>query len=359
MTDTPAEILRRAIHKVTGRHTLSREEMSQVVEFLMTCDLSKDPFPILAGALICSLKTRGETVDELIGAAKTLQKHQHNVAVAGGGEAVIDTCGTGGDGAHLINISTITGIVVASLGVTVAKHGNRSVSSACGSADLLEELGYPLVDDPGIVAQLVSNSGFGFLFAPHFHPALKNLAGFRRSLGVRTIFNMLGPLVNPCAVTHQLIGVFDRGIVSTVAQAAAQLGPRRVLVVHGEGGLDELSPFGTSWVSLCEGDRHTEMEWRPEDFGAAPVTLDQLAGGPPSENADKCRRLLAGQLPEMASAVAMNCAACLWLVEKAASLQDGYDMAMEALNSGRAGQHFHKLKTEAVGLTLKEAHQAE
>ena len=340
--------LREALRHVTTGGTFSSQQMSEIVSLLMEADLGCEPFPQLAGAFICSLKTRGETPDEIFGAAECLRAHQISVRVPAPGGVLLDTCGTGGDGAHLINISTITGIVLASLGIPIAKHGNRSVSSACGSADLLEGMGYPLHSSQRVVAELVQETGFGFLFAPHFHPALKNLSGLRRTLGVRTMFNMLGPLVNPAGVNYQLIGVFDRAIVTPIAKAAAKLGLKRCLVVHGEGGLDELSPQGTTWASLAEGDKLTELEWRPEDFGASPVALDFLQGGDVSENVAKTEALLRGESPQAASAVAMNCAACLWLVEKTETLAEGYQQSYQALMSGEVGRYFDKCRRVAA-----------
>ena len=319
---------------------------------LMEADLSREPFPQLAGAFICSLKTRGETPDEIFGAAECLRAHQISIRIPAPGGVLMDTCGTGGDGAHLINISTITGLVLASLGVPIAKHGNRSVSSSCGSADLLEGMGYPLHNCQSVVSKIVQETGFGFLFAPHFHPALKNLSGLRRTLGVRTMFNMLGPLVNPAGVNYQLIGVFDRAIVTPIARAAAKLGLKRCLVVHGEGGLDELSPQGVTWASLAEGDELTELEWRPENFGASPMPLDALRGGNVKENVAKTEELFRGRSPEAAGAVAMNCAACLWLVERVETLAEGYQMSLEALMSGKVGQYFEDCRAFAVQSSL-------
>lgn len=348
-TALEAEImLREALSLVTAGENLSESRVTDVVDRLMECDLEQGSSKLLASALICSLKTRGETVDEIVGAAQSLRQHQRDVTLAADHDVLLDTCGTGGDGAHLINISTITGIVVASLGVTVAKHGNRSVSSSCGSADLLEAMGYPLFSEREKVSECVRETGFGFLFAPHFHPALKNLSGLRRALGVRTIFNMLGPLVNPAGATHQLIGVFDRQIVKPIASAAARLGLRRCAVVHGEGGLDELSPTGKTWVAFCHHGKVEEFSWTPSDFGAKSVPLQFLAGGDAAENAAKTRDLLAGKSPEMASAVAMNCSAALWVVEKVDNLKLGYSQAYEALMSGAVGDYFESTKTFAA-----------
>lgn len=350
--------LRDALRHVTTGGTFTSQQMADIVTLLMESDLNQEPMPHLAGAFICSLKTRGETPEEIFGAADCLRKHQISVQVPAPDGVLLDTCGTGGDGAHLLNISTITGIVLASLGVPVAKHGNRSVSSACGSADLLEAMGYPLLSSQSEVASLIRQTRFGFLFAPNFHPALKNLSGLRRTLGVRTVFNMLGPLVNPAAVTHQLIGVFDRSIVTPIASAASKLGLKRCLVVHGQGGLDELSPEGVTWATLADGERLTELEWTPGSFGADPVSLDKLKGGSPAENVAKTKALLRGELPDVASAVAMNCGACLWLVEKAATLEEGYERSLGALMSGAAGRHFEECLVAAVQSSVSASNSA-
>jgi anthranilate phosphoribosyltransferase len=342
-------VLRGVLADITSGKTLTSEEMTLVVDELVRCDLEQETIRVLAAALICALKTRRETTEEIAGAAASLRNHQLSIPLNPGVEPLLDTCGTGGDGAHLINISTITGIVVASLGVRVAKHGNRSVSSSCGSADLLEQMGYPLHSDHGRVADCLNQTGFGFLFAPHFHPALKNLAGLRRTLGVRTIFNMLGPLVNPAGATHQLIGVFDRAMVTPMAQAASKLGVAKCLVVHGEGGLDELSPNGTSWLTLCQGDTTKEFQWAPETFGAEPVSLENLTGGDPKENAEKCEALFRGETPAVAAAVAMNCAACLWLVGKTDDPKEGYRQSFEAIQSQRTRRFFEEARAHARG----------
>lgn len=336
-------LLRDALRAVTSGETLTAQTMRSVVDALVRADLEQAPESLLAAGLLSALKVRGETVEEIVGAAQCLQDHQVSVSVGRPGQVLLDTCGTGGDGAHLINISTLAALVLASLGVKIAKHGNRSISSACGSADLLSELGYPLGDQPERVAENISRTGFGFLFAPHFHPAMRQLAGLRRALGVRTLFNLLGPLVNPAGVSHQLLGVYARELVEPMAEAAIRLGLRRVLVVHGEGGLDELSPNGTSWVTLAEtGQPARSWEWTPAVFGTEPVALSALRGGDAVLNASILRELFAGGLPELASAVAMNVAAALWLTEVENDLKTGYQRAFSALRSGQVGQYFER-----------------
>lgn len=338
------ETLRDALRAVTSGGWLSWQESQRVVDGLMRMDLVDPRIAGLAAGWLCAVRTRGESVDEILGAARCLQERQVAVPLVAPGESLLDTCGTGGDGAHLINISTLAALVVSSLGVKVAKHGNRSISSACGSADLLEELGYPLHSSPEQVARSVEATGFGFLFAPHFHPALRNLAGLRRSLGVRTLFNLLGPLVNPAAVTHQVIGVYDRDLVEPLASVASKLGVRKALVVHGEGGLDELSPNGTTWVSLSEQGHEAvrSWEWTPAVFGAPRVSLKALRGGDARVNGQITRELLAGGHPEVAAAVAMNSAAALWLAESDSDLESAYGRAYEALRTGQVGEFFQR-----------------
>ena len=339
------DLLRQALQKVASGESLSSLEATEVVDVLMRIDLERPGTAALAGGLLCALRFRGESVDELVGAAHSLQRQLVSVTIAAPGETLLDTCGTGGDGAHLINLSTLAGLVVASLGVKVAKHGNRSVSSACGSADLLEELGYPLHADPALVSASVAQDGFGFLFAPHFHPALRNLAALRRTLGIRTLFNLLGPLVNPASATHQVIGVYAQEWGKPLAQATARLGLTGALIVHGEGGLDELSPWGTTWVHRMDreaADSIETWEWTPASFGAPRVGLDALRGGGPKENARIARELLAGGRPQIAAAVAMNAAAALWLAGDESDLKQAYAKAYDALRSGQTGRYLER-----------------
>lgn len=342
-TDAPdiESVLRHALQTVTAGEFLSSEQSQAMVECLMRANLEEPHVVALAAGLLCALKTRGECVDEIVGAARCLQERQIAVPMAMA-ETLLDTCGTGGDSAHTINISTLSALVTASLGVKVAKHGNRSVSSACGSADLLEALGYPLLCDPAHVAANVDRTGFGFLFAPHFHPALRNLAAMRRTLGVRTLFNLLGPLVNPAAVTHQVIGVYARELVEPLAWATSQLGLKKALIVHGEGGLDELSPWGTSWVYQSEQgvDCIHGWEWTPRSFGAPRIGMDYLRGGGAKENAMITRELLQGGRHEIAVVVAMNAAAALFVADAEPDLKTGYARAYEALRSGQVGRFF-------------------
>lgn len=340
-------LLRTALKTVTDGDYLSQQQSYEALDCLMRADLQQPGTAILAGALLCALRTRREGVEEITGAARCLMDRLVTVPVSNPEETLLDTCGTGGDGAHLVNISTLAALVAASLGVKVAKHGNRSVSSACGSADLLEELGYPLLGDPQQVATHVSETGFGFLFAPHFHPALRNLANLRRTLGIRTLVNLLGPLVNPARASHQLIGVYSLELVEPLARAAKSLGQTKTLIVHGEGGLDELSPWGTTWVcqSRSDSDELQHWEWTPKTFGAPAVNLDALRGGDAKANAVIARELLEGGRPELATVVASNAAAALWVTDHQNDLKTGYAQAYEALRSGQVGRYFQSCIT--------------
>ncbi len=344
-------LLRDALWCVTAGQSLTCLQTESVVACLMKADLSLSPFGELAAGLLCALKTRGESVDEIVGAARSLKRHQVSVEVPSDGLPLLDTCGTGGDGAHLINISTLTAMVAASLGIRVAKHGNRSASSSCGSADLLESMDYPLSGTPDNARSNLASTGFTFLFAPNFHPALKNLSALRKTLGVRTLFNLLGPLVNPAPITHQLLGVYDRELVEPLARACSALGIQRAAVVHGEGGLDELSPLGKTWVCLCDGEDISHHEWTPASFGAAPVALSSLRGGGPAFNAEIAGRLLNGEEPEIASAVAMNAGAALWLVGSVGTLSEGYQLAYDHLRSGQVGTYFETTRVRALAIS--------
>jgi anthranilate phosphoribosyltransferase len=336
--------LRRSLTEVVGGERLTSSQSKTLVECLMRSDLDDPEMVALASGIVCAMKTRGESVDEIVGAAQCLRERQLSVPMGAPGQVLLDTCGTGGDGAHLINISTLAALVTASLGIKVAKHGNRSVSSACGSADLLEQLGYPLLADPARVAANVMHSGFGFLFAPHFHPALRNLAGFRRRLGVRTLFNLLGPLVNPAGATHQIIGVFAQDMVEPLAWATGRLGLTKALIVHGEGGLDELSPWGTTWVCLSQSgvDGVESWEWTPQTFGAPRVGLESLRGGDAARNATIAQEMLDGGRPEVATVVAMNAAAALWVADAEIDLRAGFERSYEALRQGDVGRYFRR-----------------
>ncbi len=290
--------------------------------------------PVLQAALLIALRAKGESAGELVGLARGM------LALARGPierqAPLVDTCGTGGDKSGSFNLSTAAALLVASLGIPVAKHGNRSVSSRCGSADLLEELGVSFPADPRDASAALAASGFVFLFAPHFHPAAAALAPVRRELGVRTVFNLLGPLVNPARPSHQLVGACTAGAARTLALALARLSPGRAFVVHGSGGFDEATPAGP--FLLCEvtpGDVQ-EHSLDPRDFGLRPCLAADLAGGDARANASRLRALFAGEQGPVRDAVCLNAALVLLLVGRERDPRAAVRAAAAALDDGRA-----------------------
>ncbi len=292
-----------------------------------------------------ALRLRGEDEDTLVAAASALRAAMSRVDH--GLSAVLDTCGTGGDGAGTVNVSTAAAVLVASLGVPVAKHGNRSVSSRSGSADVLEALGLPLDVPPERQAGILAEVGIAFLLAPLHHPALRHASQARRELGIRTIFNALGPLANPARATHQLLGVYDDAIRGRMARALARLGVRRAWVVRSEDGLDELSPSAPTRVSaLGEDGAVVERVVQPEDFGLPRAPLSSLAGGDPGENALALATLFRGEPHPATPAVLLNAAAALH-VATGEPLPEAASRVGEAHREGRAATLFHAWKRAA------------
>ena len=249
---------------------------------------------------------------------------------------LVDTAGTGGDGTGTINISTAAALVAAGAGVRVAKHGNRSVSSKCGSADVLEALGVTLVEDPQMQAAILEQVGLVFLFAPFQHPAMKHALAPRKELGVRTVFNVLGPLTNPAGALHQVVGVYDEALVETLANVLGALGARRALVAHGAGGLDELSTVGPTRVAEWDGSEVNVYEVDPVDLGLQPTDIGSLVGGDAQHNAAAIRSILAGKGGPQADIVALNAAAAIYVGEAADDLQSGLHQAWRSIQSGAA-----------------------
>jgi len=264
------------------------------------------------GGFLVALRMKGETVDEITGCARAMRTHAACVPLNINGDTLLDTAGTGGDGTHTFNISTTAAFIIAGTGRKVAKHGNRAVSSQCGSADVLAELGVNLDLTPEQVGRCIEETGIGFLFAPKFHPAMKHAVGPRRQLGQRTIFNLLGPLTNPAGATHQLIGVFAPHLTQPMAEVLGALGGRAAMVVHGYGGLDELTTGGPNRVSQLKDGRVETYEIDARDFGLEPASADDLRGGEPAENARILRALLEGkdQKPRQ-DVILLNAAAAL------------------------------------------------
>lgn len=286
-------------------------------------------------AFLTALKVRGETADELTGAARAMR--QRVVPIAHSYDRLLDTCGTGGDGTHTFNVSTTVAFVCAAAGARVAKHGNRAVSSSVGSADVLEALGATISLGPAEVLTCIDTLNVGFMFAPRHHGALAHAAPVRRELGFRTMFNLLGPMTNPAAATHQLLGIFDGRRLDQVAEVLMRLGVRRALVVHGPGGMDELGLDGPSHATHLVDGRLTQLAIDPASFGLASASTDALRGGDAAFNAQMVRDVLSGRRQDAAAdIVALNAGAALWVAEHADTLAEGVALARDILRRGSA-----------------------
>ncbi len=288
--------------------------------------------PVQVAAFAVAVRSRGETPEALLAAARALRSHMQTVEH--GLPLVADTCGTGGDGRQTLNVSTAAALVVAACGVPVAKHGNRSISSHCGSADVVEALGIPLDLPAEKQVTLLREAHIAFLFAPSYHPALKHAAQARRDLGVRTIFNALGPIANPARATHQVVGVYDDALRPMIATVLAALGTERAWVVHSEDGLDELSPAAPTRVSEVEDGAVRERTVSSADFGLAPASMPGLLGGDPAHNAFSIETILRGDPHPARDTVVINAAAMLWLCRRGADLREAAALAKDAIASG-------------------------
>ncbi|MGZ3407639.1 MAG: anthranilate phosphoribosyltransferase, partial [Polyangia bacterium] len=291
------------------------------------------------GALLVALRMKGETIDEVVGAATAMRARAQKLRVPAG--VVVDTCGTGGDGRGTINVSTIAALVVAAAGVRVAKHGNRAQSSQSGSADVLEALGVDVGAPVEVVERCLEEVGIGFLFAPAFHGATRHVAAARKEIGVRTLFNLLGPLTNPAGARHQLIGVYDSALVEPMAHALGRLGSEHALVVHGDG-LDEFSPNGATDVAELRAGEVKRYQLRPRDFGLADEDPAGLAGGDAQHNAAAARAILGGARGAGRSAVVMSAAGALYAAGKS-GLRDGARLAEQTIDSGAAAALLERL----------------
>ncbi len=314
---------------VSHARSLSEDEAAAVMRDIM----SGEATPAQVGAFLVALRLKGETVDEIVGMARVMREHALAVPSV---EAVVDTCGTGGDASGTFNVSTAAAFVVAGAGGRVAKHGNRAMTSACGSADVLEALGAKIDLDPEQVARCLREVGIGFMFAQAFHPAMKHVAGPRREIGVRTVFNVLGPLTNPAGAAHQLLGVARAELAPLLAEALGRLGARHALVVHGHGGLDELSLSGPSTVHELRDSRLREYAVSPEDVGLSPAPNEAVRGGGPEENAVALRGVLDGKAGPLRDITLLNAAAALVAADLAGDLEDGVARAARAIDSGAA-----------------------
>ncbi|BAS27586.1 anthranilate phosphoribosyltransferase [Limnochorda pilosa] len=333
-------MIREAIGRLVAGERLAEDEAAQVMEEIMTGGAQEAQ---VAGYLT-ALRLRGETVEVITGSARAMREKA--VRIQPKVEPLVDTCGTGGDGAGTINISTAAALVAAGAGVKVAKHGNRGVSSPSGSADVLEALGVRVDLEPEEARRCIEEVGIGFLFAPRYHPGMRFAAPTRKALGIRTLFNLLGPLANPAGADRQVMGVFDGAWVEPVARVLARLGCREAMVVHGLDGTDELSISGPTRVAhLREGAVHAHT-LEPEDAGLTRHPPAAVRGGSPQENARRIRRVLEGSRDDEAvrDVVLLNAAAALVVAGRAASLRDGVGQAAGAIDSGAAWERLEALR---------------
>ena len=325
-------MIREAIDAIVShRRSLSEDEAADVMRDIM----SGEATPAQIGAFLVALRAKGETVDEITGMARVMREHALSVPTAGL-SGLVDTCGTGGDASGTFNVSTAAAFVVAGAGGRVAKHGNRAMTSACGSADVLEALGVKIDLNPDQVAQCIRDVGIGFMFAQTFHPAMKHVAGPRREIGIRTVFNILGPLTNPAGAAHQLLGVARPELAPLLAEALGRLGVRHALVVHGHGGLDELSLSGLSTVHELRDGALREYNVSPKEVGLAEAPNEAARGGNPKENAATLRAVLDGDTGPSRDITLLNAAAALVAADITSDLKEGVRLAARAVDSGAA-----------------------
>jgi len=322
-------VIREAIERTVSGRDLTLEEASQVMREIMEGQAT----PGQLGAFLVALRLKGETPDEIAGMARVMREKALRVEVAG---PLVDTCGTGGDGKGTFNISTAAAFVAAGAGLRVAKHGNRAASGLCGSADVLEAAGVKIDLGPDAVRRCIEEVGIGFMFAQRYHPAMKHVAGVRREIGVRTVFNVLGPLTNPAGAQSQLVGVAQPELGGKLARVLALLGTRHALVVHGEDGADEVSISGPSRVWEVVGGQVAERKVTPQEAGLEPAPLASLKGGSPVENAATLRRVLGGAPGPVRDVVLLNAAAVLVAGERANTLKEGVALARRAADNGAA-----------------------
>jgi anthranilate phosphoribosyltransferase len=330
-------MIQTSLNRVLDGHDLTREEACETMSAIMRGETT----PAQIAGFLVALRAKGETADEITGCADAMRAHV--LPVRPQRDDLVDTAGTGGDGAQTLNISTGAALVAAASGAGVAKHGNRAVSSASGSADVLEALGFELELPTDRIARSIDELGFGFLFAPAHHPAMRHAAGVRRELATRTVFNVLGPLTNPAGARAQIVGVYSPGLVRTIAEVLAQLGTRRAFVVHGAGGIDELSPCGPNQLCEVVGGEVFERTIDPEALGVEDCSPDGLRGGSPAENAQAIRDVFAGARGAPREAILLNAAGAIAAAGHAEDLREGLELARHAVDSGAAAERLDQL----------------
>lgn len=334
--------MRNYIDKIKGGEGLTHDEITIMMELIMSGHAPIDEIK----EFLLALNKKGPTIDEITACALIMRKFV--IPVRTSHQVILDTCGTGGDQRNTFNISTVAAIVVASCGVAVAKHGNRSVSSKCGSADVLEALGVDVGMEEKYLNQCLDEVGLAFLFAQRLHPAMKNVAPARKELGVKTIFNILGPLTNPAKATHQIMGVYNRDLVEPMAHVLKNLGLQRALVVHGQDGLDEITTTGKTYVAEFNGREVISYDINPAELGIGQVTLDDLAGSDANGNAAIVLKILEGEGGPKRDIVLLNAAYALYVAEIVPNIQMGLGMASHAIDSGRSLKKFQELREFTV-----------
>jgi anthranilate phosphoribosyltransferase len=327
-----------AIQKVVERRDLSRDEAIAAMEAIMTGEAT----PAQIACFLTALRMKGETVEEITGFALVMREKA--VVIRPRRSPLVDTCGTGGDRLHTFNISTAAALVAAGAGIAIAKHGNRSVTSKSGSADVLEALGVNLAPEPGVAERCIEEIGIGFLFAPAYHPAMKHALPTRREIAIRTVFNILGPLTNPARAEAQVVGVYAAELTEPIAEVLGRLGLRRAMVVHGQEGLDEISTVGPTRVSELRDGAVATYDITPAELGVAQATLDDLRGGDGAENAVLLQEVLSGAPGPRRDIVLVNAAAALVVAGSAGDLREGIALAAHAIDEGLAAAKLDALR---------------
>jgi anthranilate phosphoribosyltransferase len=336
-------MIQAAVARLVDGYDLSRDEARGAMDDVMRGEATQAQI----GGFLVALRMKGETVDEITGLAEAM--YTHVLPVTPTRTDLVDTVGTGGDGARTFNISTAAALVSAAAGAAVAKHGNRAASSPTGSADVLEALGFRLEQPPERIARSIDELGFGFMFAQAHHPAMRHAAPVRRELGTRTVFNILGPLTNPAGARSGVFGVFSAGLVRTYAEALRELGARRAFVVYGAHGVDELSPAGPNLVCEVREESVRELTIDPRELGIEPCDPADLSGGAADENADLIRAVLGGERSARRDAVLLNAAGTIVAAGVAGDLREGLAVAGEAIDSGAAAARLDELREFSHG----------
>ncbi|MEK7849956.1 MAG: anthranilate phosphoribosyltransferase [Candidatus Omnitrophota bacterium] len=326
-----------AINKVSKRIDLSQDEMETAMSYIAEGQASDEEI----SSFLVALAKKKETAEEIAGAARAMRKYMSRINIKK--DIIFDTCGTGGDQKGTFNISTITALVVAGAGVTVAKHGNRGVSSPCGSADLLEAMGVNIDASVGVIEKCINEIGIGFLFAPLLHPAMQYVQPVRKNLKMRTIFNIMGPLINPAFPTHQLVGVYDQSLVPILGRSLMDLGTKHAMVVWGEGGFDEVTTTGKTFVCEVREGHIKEYVLEPEKFDLVKVDLRDLLGGDVDANKQIALKVLKGIEGPERDAVVFNAGCCLYIAGRAFTIKEGMGLASDAIDSGAPIKKLNKL----------------